>query len=219
MLHGLGWIEKRGVWGFTLPATGATGRPPATGFFLARDSGNANGCRSENQPGFHERNLTRTGKDALEALVEKWYSYAMRRIILAVSLVTMTGCAGSYKASYVTGAVTKQFATESYEAYSEILNKKIEECDPENNLEIKTKSNFDDCLGPGFKDEDHDKIEDLVKGYHAAAKVHTDVMIVVDASDEERKEATQNLVNSAINFLEVLPNGDKLAGKLRSLIK
>jgi len=141
----------------------------------------------------------------------------MRRIALAVSLTVLTGCAGSYKAAYVTGAVTKQFAEESYEAYSEILNTKIDQCDPENNESVKTKSDFDECLGNGFEKEDHDKIEEGVKIYHAAAKVHTDVLIAVDATDEERKQATQNLLNSALEFLELLPNGDKLTAKLRKL--
>lgn len=141
----------------------------------------------------------------------------MRRIVLAISLTVLASCAGSYKAAYVTGAVTKQFATESYEVYSELLNEKIEECDPENNEAIKTKSDFDNCLGPGFEKKDHDKIEEVVKVYHAAAKVHTDVLIAADATDEERKEATENLLDSAIQFLELLPNGDKLTAKLRKL--
>lgn len=142
----------------------------------------------------------------------------MRRVFLGLSLALLTtGCAGSYKAAYVTGAVTKQLATESYDLYSEELNKKIDECDPANNEKITTKGEFDDCLGPFFKKEDHDKIEDVVESYHAAAKVHTDVLIAVDSTDEERKEATKALLNSAIEFLETLPDGDKLVAKLRKL--
>jgi len=141
----------------------------------------------------------------------------MRRIAMSLSFLLLTGCAGSYKAAYVTGAVTKQFTTESYGIYSDELNKKIDECDPESNPKITTKGEFDSCLGPFFKKDDHEKIESLVESYHAAAKFHSNVLLVVDAEDDARADATRKLFESAIDFLESLPEGDELALKLRKL--
>lgn len=141
----------------------------------------------------------------------------MRSIALAFSLITATGCAGSYKASYVTGAVTKQFATESYAVYSEEFNKKLDECDPANNESVTTKTELDECMGKFYAKPTHEKIELAVKVYHEEAKIHTQVMIAVDATPEERKEATRKVLESAFNLLSLFPEGESLVNKLKKL--
>lgn len=141
----------------------------------------------------------------------------MRRIALALSLTLTAGCAGGYKASYVTGAVTKQFATESYDVYSEQFNTKLDECNPETNESVTTKTELDECMGPSYEKATHDKIETAVKAYHEAAKIHTEAMIAVDGSAEERKAATKNVLVSAIALLELFPKGAELAKKLKKL--
>jgi hypothetical protein len=146
----------------------------------------------------------------------------MRRTALGLSLFLFAGCATGYKASYVTGAVTKQFSTESYGIYSEQFNKKIDDCcagdscNPES-PDVITKTELDQCMGPAYEQESHGKIELAIKVYHEAAKAHSAAMQIVDGSDEERKAATNALVDSAINLLELLPDGNKLVSKLKKL--
>lgn len=146
----------------------------------------------------------------------------MRRTALGLSLVLFAGCATGYKASYVAGAVTKQFSTESYGIYSEQFNNKIDECcagdscNPESPDAI-TKTELDSCMGTAFEQASHEKIELAIKAYHEAAKVHSSAMEIVECSDEERKAATNALLDSAINLLELLPNGNKLVSKLKKL--
>lgn len=141
----------------------------------------------------------------------------MRRIALALSLTLTAGCAGSYKASYVAGAVTKQFATESYDVYSEQFNAKLDECNPENNPEVTTKTELDGCMGDAYAKPTHDKIETAVKTYHEAAKIHTEAMIVVDGSADERKAATKKVLESAMSLLSLFPKGEELVKKLKKL--
>lgn len=146
----------------------------------------------------------------------------MRRTALALSLALSAGCAGGYKASYVTGAVTKQFATESYDVYSEQFNQKIDECcaggvcDP-SSPDVITKSELDSCMGTAFEKSTHDKIETAVKVYHEAATTHTAAMQIVEGNEDERKAATNKLVETAIDLLELLPDGAKLVAKLKKL--
>ena len=142
---------------------------------------------------------------------------AMRRTFLAISLAFVTACAGSYKASYVAGAVTKQLATESYDVYSAEFNKKATECDPQTNESITTKTELDECMGKAYAKPTHDKIKVGVAAYHEAAKAHTNVMVAVDGSAEERKAATQAVLESAIELLSLFPNGEKLVKKLKSM--
>ena len=141
----------------------------------------------------------------------------MRSIVLALSLVLTTGCAGSYKASYVTVAVTKQFATESYEIYSTEFNKKLDECDPAANASVTTKTELDECMGKYFAKPQHEKIEFAIKVYHDAATVHSESMIAADGDKEGRKEATKAVIDSAISLLSLFPEGKHLVNKLKKL--
>ncbi|KKK97546.1 hypothetical protein LCGC14_2651660 [marine sediment metagenome] len=141
----------------------------------------------------------------------------MRRLVFALSLTLSAGCASGYKISYVAGAVTKQFATESYDVYSEQFNKKLDECDPANNDTVTTKSSLDECMGKYYAKPAHEKIETAVKTYHEAAKIHTQSMIAVDADPEERKDATRKILDAAIDLLSLFPDGEKLVKKFKKL--
>jgi len=141
----------------------------------------------------------------------------MRRNALALSLLLTAGCAGGFKVSYVTGAVTKQFTTESHDIYSESFNEKLTECSPQNNDSITTKTELDECMGRGYAKPDHDKIEVAVKVYHAAAKVHSNTMIAVDGSADERSAATKGILEAAMALLSMFPEGEKLVAKLKKL--
>ena len=141
----------------------------------------------------------------------------MRRIVFALSLVTMTGCAGGYKASYVAGAVTKQFTTESYEVYSDQFNKKLDECSPENNSAVTTKKQLDECMGDAFKKETHDKIETAANAYYEAAEIHSEAMKMVDGPEDARKEATEKILESAMELISLFPDGEKLVAKFKKL--
>ena len=72
-------------------------------------------------------------------------------------------------------------------------------------------------MGAAYEQSTHEKIELAIKVYHEAAKAHSAVMEIVDGSDEERKAATNALLDSAINLLELLPEGNKLVSKLKKL--
>lgn len=141
----------------------------------------------------------------------------MRRIALVFSLFTLSACAGSYKASYVAGAVTKQFTTDAYDIYSEQFNKKLDECDPQNNSAVTTKEQLDDCMGDAFKKETHDKIELAAKAYYEAAKVYSEIMMFTDGDAESRKESTRKVLESSMNLLSLFPDGEKLVNKLKGL--
>jgi hypothetical protein len=141
----------------------------------------------------------------------------MRRIVLMLSLVVTTGCAGGYKASYVAGAVTKQFTTESYDVYSEQFNKKLDECDPKNNSAVTTKTELDECMGDAFKQETHDKIEIAVKAYYEAAEIHSEAMKMVEGPEGDRKAATQKILESAMELIALFPDGEKLVAKFKKL--
>jgi hypothetical protein len=136
---------------------------------------------------------------------------------LVLSLLFTVGCAGSYKASYVTGAVTKQLTTESHDIYSKEFNEKLDECDPNNNSSVTTKTELDECQGKFFDKADHDKIEVAVKVYYEAAKIHSESMVLVEGSAEERKAATQKILESAMALLSLFPDGENLVKKLKKL--
>jgi hypothetical protein len=146
----------------------------------------------------------------------------MRQTAIALSLIFLSGCAAGYKASYVTGAVTKEVVTETYSPYSEEFNKKIDECcsgdvcNPQSS-DVITKTQLDKCMGSKFESSTHEKIEAAVKMYHEASKAFTEVMKLVDASDEQRKAATSALFESALNMLELIPGGNKQVAKLKKM--
>jgi len=140
----------------------------------------------------------------------------------ALVLTMSAGCASGYKASYVTGAVTKQFATESYDVYSEQFNKKIDECctggvcNPES-PDVITKTELDECMGPAFNAETHDKIELAIKAYYDAAVIHTEAMKITEGDETARKAATNKILDTALSMLGLLPDGNKLVAKLKKL--
>ena len=172
---------------------------------------------AENDEWLHGGILPQIANQALEARSEKWYYLRMRSFVLAISLLFTAGCAGTYKASYVTGAVTKQFATESYGVYSGLFNAKLDECDPANNESVTTKTELDECMGPAFEKATHAQIETAVTAYHEAATIHTDLMIASDGTDEERRAATKSLFAAAAKLLALFPAGEKLVNRLESL--
>jgi hypothetical protein len=144
-------------------------------------------------------------------------SWGMQRAVLAFVIAINAGCAGGYKASYVTGAVVKQFATEAYDVYSEQFNAKLAECDPATNGSVTTQGELDECMGDEYKKETHDKIEVAAKAYHENAEIQTAAMIAVDGDPEEMRAATAAVFESAISLLQLFPEGEKLAAQLKKL--
>lgn len=141
----------------------------------------------------------------------------MRRIILATSLILSTGCAGSYKAAYVTGAVTKEFTTTAYSEYSEQFNAQLDECDPANNEAVNSKTQLDECMGPAFEKSTHDKIVEAIALYYKAAEALTESLILVDGDPDERKAAVTALFETALELLERFPGSENLVKRLKSL--
>jgi len=146
----------------------------------------------------------------------------MRAFLFTISILA-SGCLDAYKASFVTGSVVKEFTTESYDAYSEVLNEKIDECcrdgvcNPESKEPI-SRLEFDLCLGDGFKKEDHDKIKKAVNAYYEAATVHSALMIASESkSKEDMRAATDAIYQAAMALLAQLPGGEGLVKKLKFL--
>lgn len=77
----------------------------------------------------------------------------LRAPILAFALCSI-GCASAQNNAYIAASVTKQVTTEAHEVWSERLNVRVGECDPEKNSEVKTEAQFDDCLGPFAHNDD-----------------------------------------------------------------
>lgn len=136
--------------------------------------------------------------------------------LLGVSF--LSACSGSYRNTYLIGSATKEFTTQAYDVYSEEFNKKLQECDPENNSEVTTKTLFDECMGDAFKKDTHDKIVTAIDVFYEASKSLTAVLELQDASSkEDRQKAIDEILASAIALLEMLPNGEKMARDLKKI--
>ena len=143
--------------------------------------------------------------------------------ILAAAL-SFSGCANSYKSSYVTGAVIKQFTTEAYNVYSDALNLKVSECCSggrcaEGSEVLFTMDEFDACMGPGFTKGDHDKVKMAAELYYSAAELHTQSMIYVDSDPEDRESAVIGIYRAAMSMLRLMPKGEELCDRLNKLTR
>lgn len=142
----------------------------------------------------------------------------MQRIgILSLGLVLSAGCANAYKASYVTGSVTKELTTQAYDQYSLEFNKQLIECDPATNGEVTTKGEFDECMTPPFAKEAHDKIVKAIDVYYEAAKALSAILASENPGEDELRAAASAIFKSAITVLEMFPEAEKLVTKLKTL--
>lgn len=156
----------------------------------------------------------------------------MKRLILsAVAALTMTACAGGYRAAYVTGAVTKEFVTTEHARYDEQARNKLEQCDPEKNPDngVETKADFDECMTPQYSEATQEKIVQALGVYKAAAEAASGVLLAVDPArgggkkltteqKAELRKSVEATVAAAIEALSLFPEGEKLAKKLEALL-
>lgn len=125
-----------------------------------------------------------------------------RAPILALALCSI-GCATAQKNAYIAASVTKQTVTEAHEIWSEQLNVRVDECDPDKNAEITTEAKFDDCLGPYASNDD---IVMALEIYKNAAES----LFVILKSPEPDKAALSELkkrvIDAAWTLLEKMPD-------------
>lgn len=129
------------------------------------------------------------------------------------------GCAhSSYKAAYTVGAVTKDFTENAYEEYKDGLDIKLDKCNPENNKSIKTKSDFDECMGRFYKEEDFTKIVQALGIYKVAARTLTEILENENSTTAQKLQAAEEVLQAASEALELFPEGKELVKKLEKLV-
>ncbi len=148
----------------------------------------------------------------------------MRRFILscalALSLPVATGCSGitaKQKAS-AGAAITAHFVNGAHNTYSGELNARLDKCDPAVNPKsaVTTKTELDECLGKGFDRKSHEAVGVALKSYEVAARAF-EIAISTDDSDA-LQTAIAGLLDAAQGLIQVLPEGSKLASKLKALV-
>ena len=97
-------------------------------------------------------------------------------LIVAAALV-LTGCAGAYKTTYIAGATAKTFITEAHGEYDNRVQTQLAICEPETNVAITTKGEFDTCMGTVYGIATQEKIVQALAVYTATATAFSAVML------------------------------------------
>ena len=147
----------------------------------------------------------------------------MRRILttgaLCLGLMSASACSNAqaiHRGAYIAGSVSKQYITEAHGIYSEQLNARVTECDPDGNAEIKTEDDFNNCLGQ-FRF--NDKVVLALEVYQAAAVVLFNVLKNPDSPKEAILSSKDDLLRAAESLLNLMPDADKKLNQLKSLIR
>jgi hypothetical protein len=138
--------------------------------------------------------------------------------ILATALVFGGGCASvqkTHKRVYIGAAVTKQVVTESHEIYSNQLNAKVSECDPDNNPKITSEELFDECLGPYAYNDD---VVMALEVYKAAAELLFKYLKNEDPDKEKLLELSRDAINAAFDLAKKFPESQAVAHRLEKLV-
>lgn len=138
--------------------------------------------------------------------------------ILATALVFGGGCASvqkTHKRVYIGAAVTKQVITEGHEVYSNQLNAKVTECDPDNNAEITSEALFDECLGPYAHNDD---VVLALEVYKAAAELLFNYLKSEEPDKDKLLELGRDALNAAFDLAKKFPEAQGVAKKLEKLV-
>jgi len=164
------------------------------------------------------------------------------KAIAICAAVALTGCASAYKNTYTVAAVTKSVVDEAHLTYSNQLNQQLNECDPQRNPDSKVtnKGELDECMGPAFKKDTVDAVTSAVSAYYWSSVVASAVLSGCEIpekvegeepkpidpktcvkrafTDDEFKEQRKLIIDSSIEFLELIPEGNKTIDKLKKLL-
>lgn len=135
-----------------------------------------------------------------------------RAPILALALCSI-GCASAQKNAYIAASVTKQTATEAHQIWSEQLNIRVDECDPEKNSKITTEAQFDECLGPYASNDD------IVIALEIYTKAAESLFVILKSPNPDKaalSELRRRVIDAAWDLLEKMPD-DKFGGIKKQL--
>ena len=157
--------------------------------------------------------------------------------LILVLAFMLTGCAGAYKNTYVTGATVKTFVTESHSEYDERVQAKLDECDPERNPDspVKTKTDFDECMTKPFSVKTQEAIVAALAIYKAVATAFSAVMLGCEPNedgtpvkaatcakrtftDAELREWRGKIIDAAIEALRQFPDAEDKINNLTKLV-
>lgn len=139
---------------------------------------------------------------------------------LLLALVFMPACASltAHQKAYAAAAVSKTVIDEAdKEFWHPYVDGQTDQCDPENNAAIKTKQDFDDCLGLALAD---DKVQALLEVYVKAAEVLFAVLKSTESSEDDLRSAKQKALDAALAVLALMgPDAGRYLDNLKALTK
>lgn len=140
----------------------------------------------------------------------------MRTLARLASLsLVLVGCSHltEHQKAYAAGAISKTVIDEvDREFWDPFVTKRTDECDPENNATIKTKQDFDTCLGPARADE---QVQQALEVYVKAAEILFVVLKNTESTPDEVKTAKQRALDAAFAVLDLM--GDDVKPYLDNL--
>lgn len=144
-------------------------------------------------------------------------------LLLMMGLIVLaSGCGAShtYRRAYTVGAVTKEFVTTEHQHYSEALQARLATCDPDRNPDaaVRTKRDFDECMGRWFRSDRAETVAVALGTYHAAAEVLTTVLLRETATPDEIRRAQLALVRAARDLIALFPEGKRVLDKYDMLV-
>ncbi len=139
-------------------------------------------------------------------------------LLLVLAVMTTTGCSNltAHQKAYAVGAISKTVIDEAdKELWGPYVEAQTDRCDPEANAEIKTKSDFDDCLGPALAD---DQVKLALEVYVKAAEILFAILKSTESSENDLRSAKQKALDAAFAVLELMgPEAAKYLGNLKAL--
>lgn len=139
---------------------------------------------------------------------------------LLLVLAVMPACSSltAHQKAYAVAAVSKTVIDDAdKQMWGPYVEAQTDQCDPENNAAIKTKQDFDDCLGPALAD---DKVQIALDVYVKAAEVLFAVLKSTEPNPDELRSAKQKALDAALAVLELMgPDAARYLDNLKALTK
>jgi hypothetical protein len=123
---------------------------------------------------------------------------------LACLSLVLTGCSHltEHQKAYAVGAISKTLIDEADQTFWDpFVTQRTDECDPENNTTIRTKQDFDQCLGPARADE---QVQQALEVYVKAAEILFAVLKHTEAQPDEVRSAKQRALDAAFAVLDLM---------------
>jgi hypothetical protein len=125
------------------------------------------------------------------------------------------GSTSAHKKAYIAGSVSQQVVTEAHGVYSQKLNQRVDECDPEKNEKVTTEAQFDQCLGPYAN---NDSVVLGLEIYHNAAENLFKALKDPEGPKGVLREQSDRLLDAAFDLLDSIPEAQGAASQLKALV-